>query len=105
MEYIYYLQNRIFDLEMAVSTGDVEDNINSDDTDSQQQLCTSPYCKCPYHKNNGPPPPSPPPPSRRRQAWEDTVEKVQLSLLGGITAKCITASYNDVRSFELIYIP
>jgi len=45
-----------------VSTGDVEDNINSDDTDSQQQLCTSPYCKCPYHKNNGPPTPSPPPP-------------------------------------------
>ena len=33
-EYIYYLQNHIFDLEMAVSTGDVEDNINSDDTDS-----------------------------------------------------------------------
>jgi len=47
---------------MAVSTGDVEDNINSDDTDSQQQLCTDLYCKCPYHKNNGPPPPSPLPP-------------------------------------------
>ena len=43
-------------------------------------------------------------PPRRQQAWEDTVEKVQLSLLGGITTKCITASYNDVRSFVLIYI-
>ena len=85
---------------MAVSVGDVED---TDDTDSQQLLCTDTYCKCPYHKNNGPPPPSPPP--RRRQAWEDTVEKVQLSLLGGITTKCITASCNDVGSFVVIYIP
>ena len=47
---------------MAVSAGDIEDNINSDDTDSQELLCTDPYCKCPYHKNKGPPTPPPPPP-------------------------------------------
>ena len=45
---------------MAVSAGDIEDNINSDDTDSQEVLCTDPYCKCLYHKNKGPPPPPPP---------------------------------------------
>ena len=60
-EYIYYLQNRIFDLEREVSAANVEDNINSDNTDSQEVLCTDPYCKCPYHKNKGPPPPPPPP--------------------------------------------
>ena len=49
-----------FALEREVSAADVEDNINNDDTDSQEVLCTNPYCKYPYHKNKGPPPPPPP---------------------------------------------
>ncbi|XP_039835036.1 uncharacterized protein LOC120695892 [Panicum virgatum] len=62
VEYIYYLQNCIFDLEREVSAGNVEDDINTDDTNSQEVLCTDSYCKCPYHKNKGPTPPPPPPP-------------------------------------------
>jgi hypothetical protein len=60
-QYINYLQERIFDLERKVGSGtrDEEDENNNNDVEN---LCTDPYCQCPYHKKKGPPPPSPPPP-------------------------------------------
>jgi hypothetical protein len=64
-EYIYYLQNRIFDLEMEVSSGnnDEEDDENKGGS-SPKEPCTNPYCNCPCHKNNGPlVPPTLPAPS------------------------------------------
>ena len=62
-EYIYYLQNHIFDLEMDVSSGnnDEEDD-NNKCASSPEEQCTNPYCNCPCHKNKGPPA-SPPPPA------------------------------------------
>jgi hypothetical protein len=62
--YIYYLQDRIFDLEMEVSSGykDDKDEDNNNGADSQEALCNDQYCTCPNHKNNGPPPPPLPPP-------------------------------------------
>jgi hypothetical protein len=65
-QYIYYLQDRIFELEREVSNGYKDDE--ADDTSSgavlQDGSCHDPYCTCPNHKNNGPPPPLPPlPPS------------------------------------------
>ena len=68
-EYIYYLQDRIFDLEREVSSGykDDEDDGNNNGAGSQVALCNDPYCTCPNHKNKGttmsPPPPPPPPPA------------------------------------------
>ena len=56
-EYIYYLQDRIFDLEREVNSGYKDDNNNG--ADSQEALCNDPYCTCHNHKNKGPPP-SPP---------------------------------------------
>ena len=63
-EYIYYLQDCIFDLEMEVSSGykDNGQDDNNNGADSQEALCNDPYCTCPNHKKKGPPP-SPPPPT------------------------------------------
>ena len=60
-EYIYYLQDRIFDLERKVSSGykDDEQDDNNNGADSQEALCNAPYCIYPNHKNKGPSP-SPP---------------------------------------------
>ncbi|TVU14716.1 hypothetical protein EJB05_38204, partial [Eragrostis curvula] len=66
VEYISYLQNRIFDLQQELETA----------TPSQELVigiagpdiyCLDPYCTCPHHKSgpsNPPPqaPPAPPPP-------------------------------------------
>ena len=54
-EYIYYLQDRIFDLEREVSSGYKEDeeDDNNNGVGSQETLCNDPYCICPNHKNNG----------------------------------------------------
>ena len=65
MEYIYYLQDHIFDLERKVSSDykDDEQEDENNDASSQEALCNDPYCTCPNHKNKGPspsPPPSPP---------------------------------------------
>jgi hypothetical protein len=63
-QYIYYLQDRIFELEREVSNGykDEEPDDASSGAVSQDGPCHDPYCSCPNHKNNGPPPPPPPPP-------------------------------------------
>jgi hypothetical protein len=63
-EYIYYLQDCIFDLEREISSGykDDEEDDNNNGTSSQNALCYDPYCTSPNHKNKGPPPPPPPPP-------------------------------------------
>ena len=63
-EYIYYLQDCIFDLEREVSSGykDNEQDDNNNGANSQEALCNDPYCTCPNHKNKGPPPSRPPPP-------------------------------------------
>jgi hypothetical protein len=64
-DYIYYLQNRIFDLEMAVSDGnkDEEEDEDSNGAGSQEAPCSDPYCNYPCHKKNGPLSPPPPPPT------------------------------------------
>ena len=64
VEYIYYLQDRIFDLEREVSSGykDNEQDDNNNGADSQEALCNDPYCTCPNHKKKGSPPSPPPPP-------------------------------------------
>jgi hypothetical protein len=64
-DYIYYLQNRIFDLEMAVSDGnkDEEEDEDSNGAGSQEAPCSDAYYNCPCHKKNGPPSPLPPPPT------------------------------------------
>jgi hypothetical protein len=62
-QYIYYLQDFIFELERKVSIDykdDEADNSNSGGI-LQEGLCHDPYYTCPNHKNNGPPPPPPPP--------------------------------------------
>ena len=64
VEYIYYLHDRIFDLEREVSSGykDDEQANNNHSAGSQEALCNDPYCTCPNHKNKGTLlPPSPPP--------------------------------------------
>ena len=63
-EYIYYLQNCIFDLEMEVSSGNNEEEQDENKgASSPKEPCTNPYCYCPCHKNNGPPvSPAPPAP-------------------------------------------
>ena len=63
-EYIYYLQDRIFDLEREVSSGYKDDrhDDNNNGADSQKTQCNDPYYTCPNHKNKGPPPSPPPPP-------------------------------------------
>jgi hypothetical protein len=65
VQYIYYLHERIMDLEMEISNGykdDEQDDTNSG-VSSQDALCNDPYCTCPHHKNKGPlPSPLPPPP-------------------------------------------
>ena len=58
-QYIYYLQDHIFDLEREVSSGykdDGEDD-NTNGADSYEALCNDPYYTCPNHKNKGTPPP------------------------------------------------
>ena len=64
-EYIYYLQDRSFDLEREVSSGykDDEQDDNNNGADSQEALYNDPYCTYPNHKNNGPPPSPLPPPT------------------------------------------
>ena len=57
-QYIYYLQDYIFDLEREVSSG-YKDDDNNKGAGSQEALCNDPYCTCPNHKNKGPPPPPP----------------------------------------------
>ena len=64
-QYIYYLQDRIFDLQREVSSGykdDGQDN-NNNCADSQEALCNDPYCTCPNHNNKGPSMSPPPPPT------------------------------------------
>jgi hypothetical protein len=63
LEYIYYLQDRIFDLEREVSSGYKDDEANNDNSAGvyQEGLCQDPYCTCLNHKKDGPPPPPPPP--------------------------------------------
>jgi hypothetical protein len=63
-EYIYYLQNRIFDLEMEVSSvNNEEEEDENKGASPPKEPCTNPYCNCPCHNNNGPPvPPAPPAP-------------------------------------------
>ncbi|KAG2617291.1 hypothetical protein PVAP13_3NG179762 [Panicum virgatum] len=59
-EYIYYLHNRIFDLEMEVSSGNNEEEEDENKGPIPPKYpCTIPYCNCPCHNNN---PPAPPPP-------------------------------------------
>ena len=101
-EYIYYLQNRIFDLEREVSSffPDEAEDDNGNGADSQEEPCTDPYCKCPitrrtcllHHRHH-----------RRRLLlqWEDTMEKDQHNLLCGISTKCIR-SYSHVASLRLL---
>ena len=61
-EYIYYLQNCIFDLEREVSSfyPDEAEDDNGNSADSQEAPCTDPYCNFPCHTKNMPPPPPPP---------------------------------------------
>ena len=63
-EYIEYLQNRIFNLEMNISSGNNEEEEDENKGPSPPKYpCTIPYCNCPCHNNNGPPvPPAPPAP-------------------------------------------
>ena len=58
VEYIYYLLDRIFDLEREISSGykDDEQDDNNNGADSQETLCNDSYCTFPNHKNKGPPP-------------------------------------------------
>jgi hypothetical protein len=60
-EYIYYLQDRIFELETEISNGykDDEDDETNSGASSQEALCNDPYCTFPNHKNKGPSPPPP----------------------------------------------
>jgi hypothetical protein len=62
-DYIYYLQNHIFNLQMEVSNNDKdkEEDDNNSGAGSQQAPCTDPYCSCPCHMKKGPPSPPPPP--------------------------------------------
>jgi hypothetical protein len=85
-QYIYYLQDRIFDLEREVSSGykDDEQDDNNNGAGSQESLCNDPYCTCPNHKNKRPPPP---PCHHHHQQWEDIMEKVQYNLLCGHTTR------------------
>jgi hypothetical protein len=64
-KYIYYLQNRIFDLEREVSSGNKndEEDDNNNGASSQKVPCTDLYCNCPCYRNKGPPSPPPPPPA------------------------------------------
>ena len=60
-EYIEYLQNRIFDLEMNIGDNSTEDDDNNNVAVSQKTIYSDPYCNCPCHKKDGDlPPPSPP---------------------------------------------
>jgi hypothetical protein len=78
-EYIYYLQDRIFELETEISNGYKDDETNSV-AGSQEALYNDPYCTCLNHKNKGLPP-------HHHQQWEDTAEKVQHNLLCGHTTR------------------
>ena len=59
-EYIEYLQNRIFDLEMNIGDNGTEDDDNNNVAVSQETICSDPYCNCPCHKKEGDLPPPPP---------------------------------------------
>jgi hypothetical protein len=55
-QYIYYLQDRIFNLERGVRSGykdDEDDDINNG-AGSQEALYNDPYYTWPNHKNQGP---------------------------------------------------
>ena len=72
-QYIYYLQDRIFDLERKVSSGykNDEDDYNNNGASSYEALYNDSYCTCPNHKNKGPPPLPPahtPPPAALARA-------------------------------------
>ncbi|TVT98579.1 hypothetical protein EJB05_56106, partial [Eragrostis curvula] len=61
VEYISYLQNRIFDLEKELETTtprESQELIISIDA----PYCFDSYCRCPHHKSGQVPPPQPPPP-------------------------------------------
>ena len=77
-EYIYYLKNHIFDLEMAVSSeeSDILEDDSSNGSDSQEAPCTIADCKCPCHNNKGPtsPPPLLPPPAMGRYYGEGSTQ-------------------------------
>jgi len=66
-EYIYYLQNRIFDLEMAVSSGEPDALAGS-----QEAPCTIADCATVLVTRTRRHHPHP----CRRLLWEDTMEKV-----------------------------
>ena len=60
-EYIEYLQNHIFDLEMNISSGNNEEEEDENKGPSPPKYpCTIPYCNCLCHNNNPPAPPAPP---------------------------------------------
>ena len=54
-KYIYYLQDRIFDLEREVSSDYKDDgqDDNNNGADSQEALYNDPYCTYPNHNNKG----------------------------------------------------
>ena len=62
-EYIEYLQNRIFDLEMNIGDNGTEDDDNNNVVISEDTICSDPYCNYPCHKKDGDLPPLPPPPT------------------------------------------
>ena len=103
-EYIYYLQDRIFDLEREVSSSYKDDgqDDNNNGADSQEALCNDPYCTCPNHNNKGPPPSPPSPRHHHQQQWEATMEKVQHNLLCGHTTRT-TLSYSHGTSMCLLF--
>ena len=63
------LLNLVFELEAEVSVAAQEE----EDGDSPEEMCTIPYCSCPYHKNKGPPSPLslPPPPHATEAYYEE----------------------------------
>jgi hypothetical protein len=98
-EYIYYLQDRIFDLEMEVSSGDKdeEEDDNNNSASSQEVSCTDSYCNCPCHRNKGPRHHR-----HRCMQWEDTMEKGQHNLLYGDNTMG-NLSYSHVTSMCLLF--
>jgi hypothetical protein len=60
-KYIYYLKNRIFNLEREMSSGDKDkdEDDNKNGAGSQKVSCINLYCNCPYNRNKRPPPPPP----------------------------------------------
>jgi hypothetical protein len=100
-EYVYYMQNRIFNLQMEVSSGDKdeEEEDSSNGAGSQEALCTDPYCNCPCHRKNGPPPPPPPPPMMGGYSGEGTT--LHCFLCGNSTRNNL--SYSHATSMCLMF--